>query len=87
MRTRTWVKKRSLPAGWLLLLGLLTCGILFWWGAQAAPANVAEASGPLAILAVLSAAAAVFVGPVLLVVTILWASFAFFRWFWGGAFD
>jgi hypothetical protein len=86
MRARTRVKKRPFPAGWLLL-GLLACGILFWWGAQAAPSTLGNASDPVSVIAVLSAFAAVCVGPVLLIVTVLWGSFAFFRWLWVGGLE
>lgn len=76
MRARTRTKKHPFPAGWLLM-GLSTCGVLFWWGAQAGSSD----------LAVIAAFVAVCVAPALLTVTVLWGSFSFFRWFWGGAFD
>lgn len=88
MRARARAKKHPFPAGWLLL-GLATCGVVFWLGAQAgaqAP-SLGGATDSWSVLAVLGAFAAVCIGPVLLVVTVLWGSFAFFRWFWGGAFD
>ena len=79
MRARLGVKKSSFPGG-LLVLGLLTCGILFWMGGLAAD----QLSGGLSIAAILAAFVAVCVGPVLLVITVLWGGFAFFRWLWSG---
>jgi len=79
MRSRVGVKQRSFPAA-LFMLGLLTCGILFWMGGLAAD----QLSGGLSIVAILAAFVAVCVGPVLLVITVLWGGFAFFRWLWSG---
>ncbi|KQV57881.1 hypothetical protein ASC70_01275 [Caulobacter sp. Root343] len=79
MRSRVGVKQRSFPTG-LFMLGLLTCGILFWMGGLAAD----QLSGGLSIVAILAAFVAVCVGPVLLVITVLWGGFAFFRWLWSG---
>ncbi len=75
MRARVRAKKHPFPGGWLVL-GLLACVSLFWLGAQAS----AHLSGGLSSAATLGAFAAICVGPVLLVVTVLWGSFAFFRW-------
>ena len=75
MRARVRAKKHPFPAGWLIL-GLMTCVVLFVLGAQASE----HLSGGLSTAAMLGAFAAVCVGPVLLVVTVLWGSFAFFRW-------
>ncbi|WP_291872201.1 hypothetical protein [Caulobacter sp.] len=58
----------------------MTCVVLFVLGAQASQ----HLSGGLSTAAMLGAFAAVCVGPVLLVVTVLWGSFAFFRWLWIG---
>jgi hypothetical protein len=54
--------------------------MLFVLGAQASD----HLSGGLSTAAMLGAFAAVCVGPVLLIVTVLWGSFAFFRWLWIG---
>ena len=82
MRARVGVRKHPFPGGWLVL-GLVACGILFWLGAQAGD----HLSGGLSTAALLGAFAAVCVGPVLLVVTVLWGSFAFFRWLWSGGLE
>lgn len=75
MRARVRARKHPFPGGWLVL-GLLTCVVLFALGAQASD----HLSGGLSTAATLGAFAAVCVGPVLLVVTVLWGGFAFFRW-------
>ena len=79
MRARVRVRKHPFPGGWLVL-GLMTCVVLFVLGAQASD----HLSGGLSMAAMLGAFAAVCVGPVLLIVTVLWGSFAFFRWLWVG---
>ena len=79
MRARVRARKHPFPGGWLVL-GLLTCVMLFVLGAQASD----HLSGGLSTAAMLGAFAAVCVGPVLLIVTVLWGSFAFFRWLWIG---
>ncbi len=79
MRARVRARKHPFPGGWLVL-GLLTCVVLFVLGAQASD----HLSGGLSTAAMLGAFAAVCVGPVLLIVTVLWGSFAFFRWLWVG---
>lgn len=76
MRARARAKKHPFPGGWLVL-GLVTCIAVFWLGAQAGD----RLSGGLSTAAVLGAFVAVCVGPVLLAVTVVWGSFAFFRWF------
>ena len=75
MRSRVRTRKTPFPAGWLLL-GLLTCGLLFWLGAEANN----HLSGGLSVAAMLVAFVALWVGPVLLAVTALWGGFAFCRW-------
>jgi hypothetical protein len=79
MRSRVRARKHPFPGGWLVL-GLLTCVAMFWLGAQASE----HLSGGLSTAAMLGAFAAICVGPVLLAVTVVWGSFAFFRWFWIG---
>lgn len=49
-------------------------------GAQASD----HLSGGLSTAAMLGAFVAICVGPVLLAVTVVWGSFAFFRWLWIG---
>lgn len=66
MRSRIGVKQRSFPGG-LLILGLLSCGVLFWMGGSAAD----QLSGGLSVAAILAAFVAVCVGPVLLIITVL----------------
>jgi len=82
VKGRFSIRKRSHHRTWLAL-GLLTCAFLFWLGDDAwqAPGD------GFSTLALLGAFVAVWVGPALLAVTILWGSFAFFRWLCRGAFD
>lgn len=75
MKSRVRAKKHPFPGGWLVM-GLMTCVALFWLGAQASD----HLSGGLSTAATLAAFVAICVGPVLLVVTALWGSFAFFKW-------
>ena len=82
MRSRIGVKQRSFPGG-LLVMGLLSCAVLFWMGGLAAD----QLSGGLSITAILAAFVAVCVGPVLLIVTVLWGGFAFLRWLLSGGRD
>lgn len=79
MRARVRARKHPFPGGWLVL-GLMTCVVLFVLGAQASD----HLSGGLSTAAMLAAFVAVCVGPVLLIITVLWGSFAFFRWLWVG---
>lgn len=78
MKSRVRAREHAFPGGWLVL-GLLTCAALFWLGIQAE-----HLTGGLSTAALLAAFAAIWIGPVLLAVTILWGGFAFFRWFWIG---
>jgi hypothetical protein len=82
VRARRVVKEHPFPGGWLAL-GLLTCGVLFRLGGQAWD----QPDNGLATIAMLGAFVAVWVGPALLAVTILWGGFVFLRWFCRGAFD
>lgn len=79
MKSRIRARKHPFPGAWLVL-GLLTCAALFWMGAQASD----HLSGGLSTAAMLGAFVAICVGPVLLAVTVVWGSFAFFRWLWIG---
>ncbi|WP_297508763.1 hypothetical protein [uncultured Caulobacter sp.] len=54
----------------------MTCGVLFRLGAEAN----SHLSGGLSVAAMIVAFVALWVGPVLLVVTALWGAFAFCRW-------
>lgn len=78
MKSRVRAREHSFPGGWLVL-GLLTCAVLFWLGIQAE-----HLTGGLSTAALLGAFAAIWIGPVLLAVTVIWGGFAFFRWFWIG---
>ncbi len=75
MRARVRAKKHPFPGGWLVL-GLVACAALFFLGAQASE----HMSGGLSTAAMIGAFAAICVGPVLLIITVLWGGFAFFRW-------
>ncbi len=79
MKSRVRASRRPFPGAWLVL-GLLTCVALFRMGAQASD----HLSGGLSTAAMLGAFVAICVGPVLLAVTVVWGSFAFFRWLWIG---
>ncbi|NQE63102.1 hypothetical protein E1H18_3358 [Caulobacter sp. RHG1] len=75
MKSRVRAKKHQFPGGWLVL-GMLTCAVLFWTGVQAD----SHLSGGLSTAAMLGAFAALWIGPVLAAITVLWGSFAFFKW-------
>ncbi len=75
MKSRVHAKKHPFPGGWLVL-GIMTCVALFWAGVQGGD----HLSGGLSTAAMLGAFAALWIGPVLLAVTVLWGSFAFFKW-------
>ena len=79
MKSRARAREHPFPGG-RLVLGLLTCAALFWLGVQAAE----HQTGGLSTAALLAAFVAIWVGPALLAVTVLWGGFAFFRWFWIG---
>lgn len=74
MKSRVRVKKHPFPGGWLVM-GMLTCVVLFWAGVQAD-----HLSGGLSTAAMLGAFAALWIGPVLAAITVLWGGFAFFKW-------
>ena len=75
MKSRVRVKKHPFPGGWLVM-GMLTCVVLFWTGVQASD----HLSGSLSTAAMLGAFAALWIGPVLAAITVLWGGFAFFKW-------
>jgi hypothetical protein len=79
MRSKVRARSYPFPGGWLVL-SFVTCLVLFWLGAQAGD----HLAGGLSAVAVLTAFTAVCVAPLLLLVTVLWGGFAFFRWLWAG---
>ncbi|WP_343698475.1 hypothetical protein [Caulobacter sp.] len=75
MKSRVRAKKHPFPGGWLVL-GILTCAALFWAGVQGGD----HLSGGLSTAAMFGAFAALWIGPLLAAITVLWGSFAFFKW-------